>query len=552
MDEITKNEAHLKDAQRIARIGSWELDIASNIIVWSDEIRRILEISPNTSGTPFDALYQVIHPEDREVARKAYTDSIRSKLPYEIDHRLLMHDGRQKLVHACGETFCDNNGNPVRSIGTLQDISPRQKISSESPGNNGSPKSDPNKKKSDELPFRNGKLEDFWLLTDGISHDFSNLLAGILGNIEMAATTCQEDSPARNYLAKARSIFDRARDLTRQLSMFSKRGIPVRKSGSLKKLFQENPRFSAGGSKISYRFDIVDDLWTCDFDENQLANAIENIIMSIRQTVSINSYVSISARNVHIAKFSPQVNAKGEYIRISIEDTGRDISPETMPQIFDPFFSTNKQMSDLGLSTIYPIILRHDGFMTIDSTPGIGSIFHIFLPASSHKTSQITSASTSGSSSPASSSHAAYPVSPGPTSASSETSANESHTVLVMDDEELLRELSTRLLERLGCKAVCVADGPQALESLAELVRTGEGCAGAILDLTIPGSMGGKEVLAEMHKIAPQLNVIAISGYSNDPVMLDPTAFGFAGKLEKPFSLNDLSNLLGRLGISKK
>jgi PAS domain S-box-containing protein len=358
------------------------------------------------------------------------------------------------------------------------------------------------------------KLESLGVLAGGIAHDFNNLLTGIFGYIEMARFGLPEGSRAREYIGRAISVFNRARELTRQLLTFSKGSAPVKKSVAVRSILNETVPFALSGSNVSAKLDIPETVWNCNADAHQIGQVIDNVIINARQAMPLGGTISISARNIGRSEPVPLPLEQGNYVMIVVNDTGIGIPPEILPRIFDPFFTTKQQGSGLGLATAYSIIRKHGGHIYAKSTPGKGTLMTMYIPAMIGQPEM---------------------QDPRP---QRDTLKRESR-VLVMDDEEFICNIASTFLKEMGCSAACAADGHEALEMYQKAISEGAPFELVILDLTIPGSMGGMQVLEELRIINPRVKAIASSGYSNDPIMAHPTDYGFMGKLSKPYLQED-------------
>jgi PAS domain S-box-containing protein len=363
------------------------------------------------------------------------------------------------------------------------------------------------------------KLESLGVLAGGIAHDFNNLLTGIFGYIDLARSV-SKDGKAVEYLGETLATMNRARALTQQLLTFSKGGMPVTKALSIQPLLTSTTNFSLSGSVVNARFSFPNDLWPCEVDENQLSQVIDNIVINARQAMPTGGTVVVKAENTPRGEVIPAVLAAGAYVHISIHDSGIGIAKEHLPHIFDPFFTTKQEGRGLGLATAYSIIKKHKGFIKAESEFGTGTTFHIYLPAtpSALMETPITRVKTH----------------------------RGQGTVLVMDDEDVVRGVLCEWLKSMGYLVDLAANGTEAVEKYKKVFSSSP-YVFVILDLTIPGGMGGKEVVQELLKINPSAMAIAASGYSDDPVMTDPVTFGFKGKIRKPFTKEELGDVLERV-----
>jgi CheY-like chemotaxis protein len=364
------------------------------------------------------------------------------------------------------------------------------------------------------------KLESLGILAGGIAHDFNNLLGGIFGYLEMAREKSGPNKDARKYFDKAAGVFARAKDLTQQLLTFSKGGAPIRKAGHIGTLVRESAAFVLSGTKVNCEYDIAPDLRLCDFDENQMGQVIDNIVINAQQAMPLGGTIAITVRNATLGEDRNPTLKAGDYIRISVSDTGVGIPENLLKRIFDPFFTTKQKGNGLGLAVCYSIVRNHDGCIDVESAPGKGSTFHIYLPASNDETA-------AGDSRPLSEHKGAG-------------------AMLVMDDEDFMREIIGGMIESMGYTPIEARHGDEALELFEKARQQGKTIAGALFDLTIPGGKGGMETIAELRKVHPDMPVFAASGFSEDPIMAKPADYGFTDSIRKPFKKGELAEMLNR------
>jgi PAS domain S-box-containing protein len=361
------------------------------------------------------------------------------------------------------------------------------------------------------------KLESLGVLAGGIAHDFNNLMGGIFGYIDLALEDC-EDPKISRYLAKTMNTIERARGLTQQLLTFSKGGSPVRKLDDLFPFIQETVQFALSGSNVSCGFTVAENLWSSNFDKNQIGQVIDNIVINAQQAMPSGGAIEISAENISFTEKKHPALANGEYVRISIKDHGVGIPQEILPRIFDPFYTTKTKGHGLGLATCYSIVNRHGGCIDVESQPGKGSVFHMYLPAEKD---------------------------PAPKAKAAEIVKHKgSGTFLVMDDQEVIRETIGDMLTSLGYTVVYRENGSNAVDFVKTETAARRKISAMMFDLTVPGGMGGKEAIPEIRKLCPKTPVFVASGYAEDPIMADPKAYGFTASICKPFRKADLVKLL--------
>lgn len=373
------------------------------------------------------------------------------------------------------------------------------------------------KKRAEEAMINSQKLESLGILAGGIAHDFNNLLGGIFGYIDMAIETSTNEKN-RHYLSKAISAIDRARGLTQQLLTFAKGGAPVQQVGQLFPLIQDVAQFSLSGSNVACHFEIAENLPPCSFDPSQIGQVIDNMVINAKQAMQNGGHIEIKAENIILKSNEHYTLPAGSFIKISIRDFGIGISREDLTHIFDPFFTTKASGHGLGLATCYSIINRHGGCIDVISEIGKGSTFTIYLPTTSDHVSIATGLP--------------------------DQTFSGTGTFIIMDDEEVLREIIGDMLQSLGFSISAVGNGKDALSQFSTFLSTHQKIAGMIFDLTIPGGMGGKETIVEVRKISQDVPVFVSSGYAEDPVMANPKEYGFTASICKPFKKSDLMQML--------
>ena len=362
------------------------------------------------------------------------------------------------------------------------------------------------------------KLESVGRLAGGIAHDFNNILTGIMGNVaplEVADTSDHPEAPSR-LIRELKNACGRARDLNNQLLTFSAGGAPVKEAASLELLVRETADFSLRGSNVKAQYRLPSGLWDVDIDRPQISQVVQNLVMNADQAMPEGGAVEISAENVRIEHESHPALDDGRYVRLCIRDHGIGIPQEHLDKIFDPYFTTKPRGHGLGLATSYSIVDRHGGHITAAS--GDGATFVILLPASiapAKAPAAATAAPTRG-----------------------------TGRVLVMDDEEIIRFVARGSLEILEYTFAGAADGDEAIRLYSEALAAGDPFRAVIMDLTVPGGMGGLQALERIRELDPGVRAIASSGYSFDQVMGDYERAGFRGVLQKPYDVNDLSRAL--------
>jgi PAS domain S-box-containing protein len=367
---------------------------------------------------------------------------------------------------------------------------------------------------------RAAKLDSLGILAGGIAHDFNNLLGGIYGCIELALENVYEATAMRN-LVTALGTIDRARALTQQLLTFSKGGSPLKKIQSISAFIKESVSFSLSGSNLAVTFAIDEHLHLCIFDRNQLGQVLDNIVINARQAMPDGGTLNVSAANVWLENNTHSLLAGGAYIKIAIADNGPGIPEELVSRVFDPFVTTKQMGNGLGLAVCYSIVKKHDGILEVDSQPGKGSCFSIFLPAVFEPDDSGTIVEVRG-------------------------RHSGSGQLIVMDDEDVVRNIVAGLLGIMGYSAITLARGEEVLAYLESEAAATADLKAIILDLTVQGGMGGLDTMKLLEKSGNRLPVFVTSGYAEDPVMADPQKYGFIDSLRKPFCLDELSEIFSR------
>ncbi len=372
----------------------------------------------------------------------------------------------------------------------------------------------------EEAADRNARLESIALLAGGIAHDFNNLLAGLYGHLELAERMNQSKDVA-GVLHRALETIDRARSLTGQLLTFARGGEPEKRAGYLFPLAQDAVTFALVGSGVRCDFHVPDHLWSPHFDPAQITQVIENVVRNARQAMNDAGLLEVSARNVVVSAGTVAGLAPGRYICLSIRDHGPGMTEQVREHIFDPFFTTKETGVGLGMSRAFSIMKRHGGTIELESSPGRGSAFHLYLQAA-EKQEEARS----------------------PSAGTEATEASDCGKILVMDDEKELRDSLAVLLRMLGYSVVMAGDGDEAVRAFRAAAAAGEPIAVVLLDLTIPGGKGGLEAAREIRAQDPKVRILLMTGYASESVRDEMAACGIDGLLQKPFQLKELERLL--------
>ncbi len=377
-----------------------------------------------------------------------------------------------------------------------------------------------NEKRIEEELQNARKIESIGVLAGGIAHDFNNILTAIIGNISLAKMHTDPESKVQTRLTEVEKACLRATALTQQLITFSKGGVPIKQTVSIKQLLEDSASFALRGSNVKCDLAIQDDLLPCDIDGRQISQVVKDMIINADQAMPEGGTITITAENSTVDEDDNLPLKDGEYVKIVIQDKGIGIAPENINKIFDPFFSTKEKGSGLGLASSYSIIKKHGGYIGVASKDGAGTTFTVYLPAA--KVISRTEEKKVG----------------------PETPLSGEGKILIMDDEEPVRGAAKAMLAYLGYETEVAVDGKEAIEMFKDALESGSPYAAVILDLTIPGGMGGKETVKHLKEMYPDVKAIVSSGYSNDPVMADYKKYGFDGIIIKPYRISDLADVL--------
>jgi PAS domain S-box-containing protein len=380
------------------------------------------------------------------------------------------------------------------------------------------------KREMDEELIKTEKLESVGALAGGIAHDFNNILTTIMGNISLALMNRGDGDTSFAKIEEARKACLRARELTMQFLAFSRGGAPVREVCSIAEILREAVGLALTGSGSRCEYSIPADICAVEVDRGQISQVIQNLVLNADQAMPQGGVIRVEAENVLINDpGTPPLNP-GDYVRITVRDTGCGIQKKNLKKIFDPYFTTKNLGNGLGLSTSYFIIKNHDGHIEVESAVGVGSTFHLYLPGTRNLSWTAPEADL-------------------------QPAAGEGR-ILIMDDEESVRNVAGELLNHIGYTSEYARDGVEALRMFEAASASGRPFDAVILDLTIPGGMGGKETIRKLLEVSPGVKAIVSSGYSNDPVMANYAAFGFKGVVPKPYRFEELSRVLHEVIIS--
>jgi two-component system cell cycle sensor histidine kinase/response regulator CckA len=455
------------------------------------------------TGLPIEEFYRRVGAQPRRQAdnpvRAVLATGLRAA-PHDPAH--LQSPGRpEKIIADNAAPISDRSGQMTGAVLVFHDITDRHRA-------------------AEELQ-KAGRIESLGVLAGGIAHDFNNLLTAVLGNLSVARSGGDLSNRAVDALERAEKACWRARDLTGQLLTFSRGGDPVRKTLTLPPLIEQAVRNVVLNTPVQVEFQMEADLPTVEADESQFVQVLHNLAINAVQAMPGGGTLRVRARRTR-SRYEDGDNSPAEisdYVEITLRDTGIGIGPEYLSKIFDPFFSTKSNGTGLGLAIAYSIIKKHDGAISVDSQPGAGATFKVYLPTSPQAI-------------------------PPHGNGTDPDHAKAGGRILFMDDDPDIRDLAGAILGLLGYDATLTREGSEALVQYQAALGTPRPFAAVILDLTIPGGMGGKETIRRLREIDPGVRAIVSSGYSNDAVIADFRASGFVAMVAKPYRMEDLARAL--------
>lgn len=444
-------------------------------------------------------IQKLIAPEDLELVMDRYQQRLAGKnVPREYEFLMLHKDGATRVIVNMLVGLVDYQDRTA-SMGTVKDVTEHKLIEAELQ--------------------KAQKLESLGILAGGIAHDFNNILTAIAGNISLAKMYAKPGLEVFDILAEVEKAALRAKNLTTQLLTFSKGGTPLKKLTSMSKLIKDSSDFAISGSNVKCEISTPDSLWPVEIDEGQISQVIHHLIIHAQQAMPEGGIIKVTAENITADAGHSLPLKNGKYLKIAVKDQGRGIPEEHISKIFDPYFTTTREGSGLGLASAYSIIKKHSGHITAESKLGEGTSFNLYLPASEGKIPMVKDA-------------AAAPAGRG------------KGKVLVMDDDDTVRLVVGRMLGQCGYETEFAEDGNKAIDLYRKAKESGQPFDAVIIDLIIPAGMGGKEAIKKLVDIDPDIRAIVSSGYSDDPVMSNFKEYGFKNAMAKPYEIAELRKML--------
>ena len=372
------------------------------------------------------------------------------------------------------------------------------------------------RKRIEQEQLKIQKIESLGILAGGIAHDFNNLMTGIIGNLSLLEHEALKDEKSYRIVLDAEKAASRAKELVQQILTFSRGGHPIKATLELGPLIKDSAEFALSGSNVKCVITIPYGLWPVDADAGQISQVINNLAINACQAMPEGGILEVTAENRVVTGNDSLPLSDGRYVMITVENHGTGILQEILPKIFDPYFTTRQTGNGLGLASVYSIIKKHGGYIGVTSKPGVGTAFMVYLPASENEI-------------PAGNQRL-------------DTLVFAGGKILVMDDEKLIRDVASEILTCLGYEVVTAMDGSEVIGLYKEAKGKGEPFDVIVVDLTVPGGMGGKEAVKKILDFDPGARVVVSSGFSSDPIMADYKKYGFRGVIPKPYTASELGS----------
>ncbi|MBU4037539.1 MAG: PAS domain S-box protein, partial [Proteobacteria bacterium] len=487
-ETLQKTNEFLDTLIKSSPLAIFSLDIKGTVLSWNEAAKKIFGWQ---KSEVIGRIVPNFHGTDGYGQR-----ALQGEVFTNIELTPLKKDGLPTDISFSTAPLRDKNGNITGIIAIIADITERKKM--------------------EEELLKAQQLESIGVLAGVMAHNFNNVLTSVSGNIQLAKMKIQPETKAFDLLGSAEISLIKAQELSVQLLTFAKGGAPQKKTISISSLIKDSCTMAQQGSKSECEFSIEKDLWQVEADSGQLSLVFSNIVINASQAMPQGGIIRVAANNLIVDAGQDLQLEPGKYVHISVEDQGPGIPENNLSKIFDPYFTTKVESSGLGLAAAYSIIKNHNGHIYAKSLPGEGTVFHIYLPAFGDFIA-----------------------------AEEEAELLTGYgNILVMDDDKMLKIMVEEMLNVLGYESEFANDGDEAVKMYKKALESGKPYDAVMLDLTIPGGMGGKEAVKILLETDPNLKAIVFSGYSDDPVMSNHRKYGFKGMLSKPFNLESLGKAL--------
>lgn len=474
-DALRQSEARLSRAQKIAGLGNWEWDISRDKVTWSDEAYNIHGISSGAYDRTYDSFLDFVHPDDIAYVKKSLNGALYSGKPFNIEYRILLPDGSEKVVSSNCEVIFDNDGRPKQLFGTILDITERRRL--------------------EEQLMHSQKMEAIGRLAGGIAHDFNNIMTTIIGNADLMQLKLDEGNPLMVYIDNILSSAERAVSLTQSLLAFSRKQMTSLKPVNVNEIVNKVDKLLVrliGEDIEMHTYENVSEGIVVNADSVQLEQVIINLATNARDAMPEGGLLKISTGMAELDEAFVKAygyGKPGRYALICVEDSGMGMDNKIMKKIFDPFFTTKEvgKGTGLGLSIVYGIVKQHKGYVEVSSEQGVGTKFNVYLPLVNKEVEAFVKKT---------------PVEP--------EGGNE--TILIAEDDSDVRGLLKDMLEGFGYEVIEAADGEKAVRLFEQNHKK---IHLVILDVIMPGK-NGKEAFEKIRNIRPDIKTIFMSGYTSN------------------------------------
>jgi PAS domain S-box-containing protein len=482
-------------------------DIAGRIVLLNKVAAQLTGWSQEEAmAQPLATVFPIVDEKTREPCEDPVEEAMQTEM---IVHRsrhsiLRARDNTERLIAKSVAPIHARNGDIIGVVIVFRDMTEWRIM-------------------EDEL-LKSDKLESIGVLAGGIAHDFNNILTAILGNVSLAKMYANPEDKVFARLINAEKASLQAQNLTQQLLTFTKGEALVRRTASIADLIKDSIDFSMRGANVRCELSVEPGLWPVDIDEGRISQVINNLLINANQAMPDGGIIEVRAENVQISAdrtepFLPL--AAGDYVKMSVCDHGVGIPEDNLQKIFDPYFTTKQKGSGLGLFTCYSIIKNHEGHIAVESSVGIGTTFHVYIPASRKRIR--------------------------PQKSQQSIQHTGTGRILLMEDEEIIRDVTGEMLGHYGYEVAFAKDGAECIALYQHAKESGTPFDVVLMDLTIPGGMGGKEAVKKLLEFDPQAKAVVASGYAYDPIVVEFRQYGFSDRIVKPYKSEELYDILHRL-----
>ncbi len=500
--KLIKREERFREMARLLPCGIVETDIHLNVTYANQAGLNIFgltqkDVRKGLNGKDF------ILPEEQDIPFQRIKKHQENEPLSPVEIKMIKKDGSR--IHALwNSTPIIHDGKVCGVRGSLVDLTEIKRLQ--------------------EQIIQTQKLESTGILAGGIAHDFNNILLGVFGNITLAKYELSSQSTAYKLIEEAEKSMSRAEDLTTQLLTFAQGGDPIKRALTIDEIIKETAAFNLTGSNIKIIMERPDELWKVNADKSQISQVISNLVINARQAMPKGGNIKIKLENAALSENDFSTLTLGRYVKISLADEGNGIPEVHLEKIFDPYFTTKQDGSGLGLSIVHSIILKHLGYIYVNSTLGEGTTFVIHLPTANTEDNNLMESQTN-------------------TTPNSEVPALK---ILLMDDDALVRDVSQRILNKLGHAVDLCNDGTQAIKNYRTAMDQNTPYSLVVMDLTIPGGMGGQETMKQLLAIDQNTKGVVASGYSTDPIMAKYKDYGFKAMVTKPYTIEKMKQVIDK------